>query len=153
MSSKAVRDSIKTFFATEIPGTVTVDLTAEGKEMQDFLSANSLTHDDDWNGLTFGADPERGITIPASNTSGKYREEGFVFVHVVTPIVEDTAMITSNLIDRAEVIKNLFRGMRIDDILILSVSQPNFESGATLEFEGGFQSCSMLINYQKDLNL
>ena len=153
MSSKTVRDSINTFLTTSLPGEKIFDLTAEGKEMQDFIDSRGTDFDTDWYGLQFEADPEIPVSVPATNTSGKWREEGLVFVHIVTPVVTDTAIMKNNLVDRAEIIKNLLRGKRIDGIIILTVGQPNFESGATLEFEGGFQSCSMIINYQKDLNL
>ena len=153
MSSKFVRDSFNSFIGTGLPSENIIDLTAQGKEMQDFLAEEGLTLDDTWLGLQFQADPERPITVPATNSTGKYREDGIVFVHIVSPIFTSTSTLMNGLLDRAEAIKNLFRGIRIGDIIIETVGQPNFESGATLEFEGGFQSCSIIINYQYDINL
>ena len=153
MSSKFVRDSFKTFIETGLPAENVIDLTAEGQEIQDFLDSYGLSLDDSWLGLQYQADPERPITVPATNTTGKYREDGIVFVHIVAPITFPTVTLMGGLLNRAEAIKNLFRGIRIGDIIIETVGQPNFESGATLEFEGGFQSCSIIINYQYDINL
>ncbi len=57
------------------------------------------------------------------------------------------------LLQRGEVLRNLFRGRRIGDIIIDSVSPMNFDSGATLEFEGGYMSGSFFMSYRRDLAL
>ena len=154
MSSLYVRTEIQSYLATELPGETFLDLTARFDEWTDFLDNNSIDHDTQWFGLQFIADPERPITIQATNTQGKYREEGLILLHIVEPLLPtEQATMVSNMLTRSETIKNLFRGKRIGDIIIEAVSQPNFESGATLEFTGGFQACTIQIDYQRDLDL
>ena len=50
-----------------------------------------------------------------------------------------------------ETIRSLFRGKRINDIIIESVSPPNTESGTTIEFDNNFTSASIFLDYYRDL--
>jgi hypothetical protein len=150
MSSSYVRTQIKAFIAAELATENVIDLTAEYAELQDMLDDNGLTYTDSWLGIQFIGSEEIPINVGANNTSGCYREDGSVFLHVVAPATDSAA---SDLLTRAEALRTAFRGQRINDMIIEGVTPPNFEAGATLQFEAGFTSASVIVNYQRDLNL
>ena len=58
-----------------------------------------------------------------------------------------------DILTRAETLRNLIRGRRINDIVIEGVTPPNFEQGATLDLDAGYSSGSFIVNYYRDLNL
>ena len=149
MSSKYVRDQIKAFITANLPIENQIDLTAEFSEINDMLQKNGLTYESDWLGLQFSSAQDSSINVGADNDSGCYRELGSVFLHV-TAMAKD---VVDNILNRSEAIRSVFRGMRINDIVIENVTPPNFEAGATLQFEGGFTSASVLVGYYRDLNL
>lgn len=153
MSSKFVRDEVKNFISTNLiagePNVV--DLTAEFSELRELLDLNGITRNDQWIGLQFIGNEEEPITISATNTTGKYREVGAVYIHVV-----DVAAIGvgNKILNRSEIIRNAFRGRRISDkIKILSITPPNFEAGATLQFEAGWTSASVILSYEYDIDI
>jgi hypothetical protein len=151
MSSKYVRDGIIDFIASEIPSEKLVDLTAEFDEVQDLLSRNGVQPRSPWLGLQFVGSEEIPVDIGATNTRGKYREIGVIYLHVVDV---SKLNVHNSIINRAEVIRNAFRGMRIaDTILIESVSPVNFGGGITLSFTGGYTAGVIQIDYQRDLDL
>ena len=151
MSSTYVRTELTSFLTTNVPAENIIDITAEYDELEFMLQDEGLSPDDNWLGLEFIGSGETPITIPATNTTGKYRETGSLFLHIVEPVsVPDPY---SALLIRSETLRNLLRGQRINDILVEGVSPPNFKSGATLLFEGGYTSCSIIVNYERDLNL
>jgi flagellar biosynthesis component FlhA len=152
MSSKYVRDEIKSFITTNIPSETNVlDLTMVFEDIEDFLTRKGVNYDENWIGLQFVGAEEEPITVRASNDVGCYRESGAIYVHVIAPATRDMA---DTLLDRAETVRNAFRGQRIDtNIMIDTVAPPNSEVGTALEFEGGWQSAAVLINYRRDLNL
>lgn len=153
MSSVAVRTAIKTFISAQAPTEKIVDITGGYLVLKDFLAAQSppIAQNVPWLGVEFFADPEEPITIPATNTQGKYREIGGIYLHVV-----DIAKLTAStgILSRGEALRNAFRGQRIaSDILIQSVTPVNFGQGATLSFDGGYTSGSVIIGYQYDFHL
>lgn len=151
MSASYVRDQIKLFLDNELPGEKYMDLTAEGRELREALAANGIQRNDPWLGLQFIGNSEEPITIPARNDSGKYREIGAVYIHVV-----DIAKIGAgnSILARVETLRNLFRGRRIGDLIkVESVTPPNFEAGATLQFEGGWTSASVIVSYEYDIDI
>lgn len=150
MSSVDVRAKIKTFLTVNAPSEDVIDLTAVYSEIKELLEAEGITSDSPWLGLQFVGDDETPVTVPATNDQGKYREIGAVFFHVV-----DVAKlgVGDSLLTRGETLRNLMRGQRIDGIVIQSVSPMNFDSGATLQFEGGFMSGSFIVNYEYDFDL
>jgi len=150
MSSKYVRDQFKNFINTELATENLIDLTGEYSEINDMLSNHGLTYESDWLGVQFSSSQDAAVNIGADNDSGCYRELGTLFIHIVA-MASGTAV--DNILNRAENIRDKFRGKRINDIVIESVSPANFESGTTLEFEGGFTSASILVGYYRDLNL
>ncbi len=145
MSSKDTRNKFKTYFGANSTETI-VDLSGEFRKLIDVASANGITPDDDWVAIQFISDTEEPISIE----SKCYREYGVVFVHVIAPI--QINVIDANILDRVEVLRNLFRGKRIDgDIIIESVSPLNTEGGTTLEFDNSFTSGTFFINYYRDI--
>jgi len=150
MSSSYVRTQIASFIAANLPTENLIDLSAEYETLQQVLSDNSLTYKDPWLGLQYIGDDETPITVGADNDTGKYREFGGVYLHV-TAMSTSTAV--NSILTRAEAIRDTFRGQRINDIVITSVTPPNFSRGATLEFDGGFTSAAIVITYERDLDL
>ena len=150
MSSVYVRTQIKNFITANLATENTIDLTGEYREIDKVLDSHSLTYESDWLGLQFIGNEKIPITIGANNTTGKYREIGSIFLHVVA-MAKSTAV--NSILTRGQTIDDTFTGRRINDIVIESVSPINFEKGATLDFESGFTSASLIINYQRDLDL
>lgn len=127
-----------------------MDLTAQSEEIRDLLAENDVQPDSPWLGVQFQGDDELPISLAATNSQGKYRESGIVYFHIV-----DVARlgIGDLLLTRGEALRNLFRGRRIGDIIIESVTPLNFEAGATLQFEAGYMSGSFLVSYIYDNDL
>lgn len=149
MSSAYVRTEIKDFLEDESEETV-VDLTAAHQDFKQMLADAGVQPDAPWLGLQFIGEDEIPVALAATNDQGMYRETGAIYVHVC-----DVARLGAGdlLLTRGEVLRNLFRGRRIEDIVIESVTPMNFDLGATLEFEGGYMSGSFLVAYYRDLNL
>jgi hypothetical protein len=145
MSSSTVRTAIKDFIESELTSEVLIDLTAEFELLNDLLDRYDAKGRD-WLGIQFISNPEEPIGLAADNQQGMYLEDGVIYLHVV-----DVAYlgVASSILARAETIRNKFRGQRIGDIIIEATSPPNFEAGATLQFEGGYTACSILISYSR----
>lgn len=150
MSSKIVRDTIKSFIATNFPSEKVADLSAGYERIDDFLSEFSITLNDDWVGLQFIGNDEIPITVASVRGQGKFREVGSVFVHVVGVA---SAGVRDSILARVEPLRTLFRGKNISGIRVQSVTPPNFELGATLEFESGFIAASFIFEYDFDLDI
>lgn len=150
MSSVYVVTQITQFIQTNAPSEHLVDLTARYEEMKELMAVEGVPDDSPWLGVEFVGEDEIPVGLSATNDQGCYRETGAVLVHVV-----DVARLGggATMRSRGETLRNLFRGRRIGDILIESVTPMNFNSGATLEFEGGFMSGSFIVSYQRDINL
>lgn len=147
MSSSAVRTAMLTFLGTISGGIAIVDMTGKGDELDDILAGSSVDYDDAWIGVEFFAAGEAPAVVRADNDQGKYREEGNIFLHLVYPITSSAA---SNIVALGETINNEFRGETISGIQILRQTTANFEDAATLQFEGGFTSASIIISYRRD---
>ena len=153
MSSVNVRTAIANFLAANAPTEKQIDLTAQYAELKELIEDAGLGPEESWIGLQFIGDDEIPITVPATNTQGRYRETGAIFIHVVE-IASKLRLGGGNpLLTRGETLRNLMRGRRIGAILIESVTPMNFEAGATLQFEGGYMSGSFVASYQYDLEL
>lgn len=151
MSSKFVRDSILEFLEEELEGETVIDLTAQFDELQDLLTAYDLTMNDAWIGVQFVGSEEIPISIQSQNQKGCFREIGVIYIHVV-----DVSHIGvhNSILARAEVIRNLLRGRRINNsVIIEQVGPPNFGEGITLNFEGGYTASAITIFYKRDLDL
>lgn len=150
MSSVAVRTQFKTFIAAQNPAEQFVDMTAVFDELQDFLDGQGIAPGQPWVGLQFLSSEEIPVTINADGTTGRYREIGSIYVHVVD---EAKLGVGDLILTRVETIRNSLRGRRIGDIIIESVTPANFEFGAALQFEGGYMSGTFICNYERDLEL
>jgi hypothetical protein len=150
MSSAYVRTNIKAFLASEATDETVIDLTSDFQEIKELMREHDVQPDAPWLGVQFIGDDEVPVALAATNDQGKYRETGAIYIHVVSiaKIGVGDAMLT-----RGEVLRNLFRGRRIGNIVIESVSPMNFDNGATLAFEGGYMSGSFIMAYHMDLDL
>jgi hypothetical protein len=147
MSSLYVRTEIKNFFTTEAPTENLIDLTAEFDEMEDLVESAGITVDDPWVGIQFLSYEEIPVDILSTNDTGKYRETGTILIHIVDVAKKGGY---SDILIRAEAIRDKFRGRRIGPILIEAVSPPNFGQGITLSFEGGYTAAVVNIEYKYD---
>jgi hypothetical protein len=148
MSSQYVVTQTMNFIASEIPSENAFDLTGEYDYFQNFFEDNGITGD--WLGVQFIGQEEIPIDIGATNSKGKYRELGLILLHICA---KSQIGLAGVIRPRAETIKNAFRGQRIGDMIIESVSPPNFEAGATLDIEGNYSSAVMQVRYRRDNNL
>lgn len=149
MSSVMVRDAIEGFLQSNSSEKVVI-LDGEYAEFQDVLDGQGVGTEDKFIALSYIGGDETPISVGANNSSGKYRESGVIYVH----IVDIASMgIRDSLLTRGETLRDLFRGRRIGSVLIESVTPVNFESGAALRFEDGYMSCAFMMGYQADLDL
>lgn len=150
MSSSYLRTQIKSFIATNLATENVIDLTGEYREIDDVIAGASLTYENPWLGIQFIGNEEIPINIVGNNAAGCYREMGVVMLHIVE-MAKSTAV--ASILARAETIKSAFRGQRINDILIEGLTPENFERGATLDFESGYVAATIMVSYERDLNL
>ena len=150
MSSVAVRTTFKNFLTANAPTENLIDMSGHYEDVEDLLDQSGVGMGDPWIGLNFIPSDEIGITVPATNDSGKYRESGIIQVHVV-----DIAKlaVSDSILARCETLRNLLRGRRITDLKIEGVTPPSFEAGTTLEFEAGFISATFIVTYELDFDL
>lgn len=144
MSSKYVRNTINNYLSANSAETF-IDISNEQRELLDLVSDNGIGADDNWVGVQYAASIEEPISVLA----GCYREFGTVLMHIVAPI--GINVVYGNILDRAETLQGLFRGKRIDDIVIESITPLNTERGTTLEFDNSFTSGTFFVNYYRDL--
>lgn len=152
MSSSYVRDQVKAFITANLIAQEPniIDLTGEFESIRDLVARYGLSHGDNWLGLQFIGSEELPISVSSTNTKGCYREIGAIYLHIVA---QAKLGVANGILARSEIIRNTFRGQRIGDIVIEGVTPPNFEDGATLEFDGGYTAASVILNYERDLNL
>lgn len=150
MSSSTVRTTFKSALTANFSSQTLLDLTDQHTYLQDLLTDAGITSSTPWLGIHFESHSEEPITVNATNTHGKYREHGLAYIHVV-----DVAKlgVTDSIISRAEAIRNYFRGRNMSGVIVLSVTPPSFDSGATLDFEDGWVSASFIVEYNFDTNL
>jgi len=149
MSSKYVRDQFNNFIDTNSSENI-IDLTGQFLTLNEVVSNAGLGRNDDWVGIQFIGASEEIHSITATNSQGRYREIGSVYLHIVARVSDST---TDDIINRSETLRNLLRGRRIEDMIIEGVAPENFEAGTTLELDAGYQSASIILNYYRDLNL
>ncbi len=149
MSSEYVRTQVKDFLDDNSAEDY-IDLTAHFEELAEMIAEAGIQPDAPWLGLQFVGGDEVPVGLSATNDQGLYRETGVFQLHVVA---EAAIGVGNGLLTRGETLRNLFRGRRIGDIVIESVSPMNFDAGATLEFEGGYMSGTCFVSYYRDLNL
>jgi hypothetical protein len=151
MSSKYVRDQILSFLQTEMPTESVIDLTAEFLELEQTLEEHGVSYGDPWLGVQFLGSEEIAADIAGTNTRGKYREFGAIYLHVVSLA---SLGVHNTILNRAEALRDKLRGRRIGQTIIIEgVSPANFGEGITLSFSGGYTAAVIQIDYQRDLDL
>lgn len=148
MSSTAVRTLI-TDFLEDNSAEDAVDLTGNFEDLRALLADSGITPDSPWLGLEFIGDSEDPVSLFADNEKGLYRELGLIQLHVCAIA---KIGVGSELITRAEVLRNLFRGRRVGNIVVDSVSPISTGPGATLEFEAGYVSGTVSVSYHFDFS-
>lgn len=146
MSSLHVRNAIRSFLDTESTETV-VDMTGQFEDVREMLSTSGVAVDAPWLGVEFSTSGEEPVALAADNTQGLYREFGLILLHVCAVA---KIGVGASLETRGEALLNLFRGQRIDGIIIERVSPLNTGPGATLEFEAGYVSGTLEVQYYYD---
>lgn len=147
MSSVYVRDEIKQFVTENLTSEILIDLSGEYRDIDDVIADAGLTRNDPWLGVEFIGNTEEPITVAADYGKGVYREMGAVMFHVVGV---SKLGVAGTIMARAEELRNLLRGRRINDIIIETVTPPNFGEGATLNFEAGYTSAIVMVSYEYD---
>lgn len=160
MSTKAVRDKIRTFLGAELPSEKYAEMDGGYENLADFLSSqkNTVTDDptpiavtDDWIGLQYLADQETAVSLNANNSTGRYRETGVISLHVVSKAKVGT---WRGILTRCEAIQDLFRGRNISGVIVKGIIPANFANGTTLDFAGGgYVSATVSVIYEYDRNL
>jgi hypothetical protein len=150
MSSSVVRTAIKDFLATSAPSETVVDISSQYAEFNEMLTEADVQPDAPWLGIEFIGDDEIPVSLAATNDQGLYREIGSIILHVCA---EAKLGVGDSILARGEVLRNLFRGLRIDSIVIEGVTPVNFGAGSTLSFDGGYVSGSITVSYHRDNNL
>ena len=150
MSDVYVRTQIKNWITTNFPSEDLVDLTAQYGTVPEFLDQSGVLPDSPWLGIEFLPSEEVPITIGSVTTSGKFREYGGVYIHVV-----DVAKlgVGDSLLTRGQAIIDALRGSSIGRVVIESMTKMAFDSGATLRFDGGYMSGSFIVTYHCDLDI
>ena len=149
MSSVAVRTLIRAFLESDSAEEV-VDMTGQYDDLRGILEQENVAADAPWLGLDFVGNSEEPISLTANNTTGLYREFGIIQLHVCAVA---KIGVGAELEARGEVLRDLFRGRRIGGIVVEKVSPINTGPGATLEFEAGYVSGTISVEYYYDKNL
>jgi hypothetical protein len=150
MSSLDVRDKFKNFLQAVAPSEKLVDITGEFDEVQEVLEEYGIGSSEPWVGVQFVGADEVPVSLTVTDTSGKYREQGVIFLHIVA-IAKLGGQ--NGIIERGDDLKKKIRGKNIQGILINSVSPPLTGNGATLNFSGGYTAALVQINYTYDTDL
>jgi hypothetical protein len=146
VSSANVRTLAKTFFEDNSAENL-IDMSDIFGELNQVLTAAGLQPGVPWVGIEFVANEDKPVSLAADNTQGLYREMGSIILHIAE---EAKIGVGASLLSRAEVLRKLFRGVRIGNIVVEGVTPPNFGRGATLEFDGGYMACTITIAYHAD---
>lgn len=149
MSSAQVRSAIRGFLTSDSTEDV-VDLTGHFEDLRQLLSDSNIQPDAPWLGLEFSTGGEEPVSLAADNEKGLYREYGIILLHICAVA---RVGVGSNLESRGEVLLNLFRGQRIGSVVVERVTPINTGHGATLEFDAGYVSGTMTIEYHSDRSL
>lgn len=150
MSSPEVRTEVIGFLTTNLPTETVIDLDGQFDQLKRLIQKAGIASDAPWLGIEFIGDDEVPVTVPATNTEGRYRETGGIYFHVVAAA---GLGVQNSILTRARTIRNLMRGQNINGIIIESVTPPNFGEGASLNFEGGYLAASFLASYEYEINL
>lgn len=146
MSSLDVRTLVRNFIAANSAETL-VDLTGQYQDFRKLMSDEGVQPDAPWLGLEFIGDSELPVSLHATNDKGQYREIGRIVLHICAVA---KIGVGASIESRADVLHKLFKGQRIGGVVVESIIPLNTGPGATLEFEGGYISGTMSIEYYYD---
>lgn len=155
MSSSFVRSSFTTFLSSNIGSETLIDFSGEFREIKELLSDNSISPDEVFTAIEFMPGSETPITVGSTNTSGKYRENGLVFVQVVGLAKLGSGGGAATLA-RAEALRDKFRGIRLgtgNKISVESMTVPSFNDSGAIHFGQGYSSVSFFVEYMFDKDL
>ena len=155
MSSLYVVNQIKSYIQNEITNLNVVgpliEIDGDIDDLNTFKSDNSLALADPWLGIQFEPSFETPTSVLATNTKGRYREDGVFLLHIVA-FANSTA--TNDIRQRGDVLQNIFRGATINgDIIIESMSSPDFDDSQTISFRGGYIAASIEVDYYRNNTL
>jgi hypothetical protein len=150
MSSTYVRTNFKNYITTTVPAEKFIDLTGEYNNIQDLIAHAGINRNAPWVGIQFIGNGETPVSVVADGITGTYRETGAIYLHICAA---HQIGVVDGILARSEVLINSIRGRRIGDMTIDEITPPNFDRGATLDFEGGYTAASVIIAYTRDLNL
>lgn len=143
MSSLDVREDLKTYFDAST-SEVIIDISGETRDLLTVMQANSIGVNDECLFIQFIGSNEEPISVQA----GCYRETGTMYIHVIAPVAIGAI---DGILTRCKTIRSIFRGKRVDNIVIESVSPPNTETGTTVEINNNYTSASFFIDYYADI--
>lgn len=150
MSSKYVRDQVKSFITSKFPTEKILDLSAEYLEFSDLMVQEGVGPDDTFIAIQFIGDRNTPMSIASTNTSGVFREVGAIFIHIVEPVQKG---VIDNIVSRGDAYIEAFTSQRIGQVVMTDVNPLNTAQGSTLEFQGGYTSGSIYMSYYRDRNL
>lgn len=164
--SQAVEVKIRTFLDAQFPSEKFMEIDGQFEDLKKALTDNthpfvqdppgtpkpiSISMTEPWTGLQYVADVEQAVSVPATNTTGTYRETGFIAIHVVN---KAQIGVERGIKTRCEAFQNAFRGKDIDGVRIVGIVPYNFSNGTTLDFVGGgYVSATITLSYEYDRRL
>jgi len=140
MSSQYVRNTVMTHLANNWTITPFYDLS-------DFLDKTNLNLANltMWLGVQFLQSEETFAGV-----GGKcYREEGTIVFHMVHAIGQPSA----TAISATEVLRSLFRGMRLGDMVVQSIDPPTDMWGEAIEFDGNWHGFACYMDVYRDFDI
>lgn len=150
MSSKYVRAQIKNHIQTNISTETIVDFSAMYLNVSEIRDTHGLGFKDPFLGIQYLPSDESPVSVISNNATGCYREFGAILLHIVESV---NPTMVENILDRGEALLESFRGATINgDIYIESVSYPNFDSSVTANFENGYESATIVVNFYRNYN-
>jgi hypothetical protein len=124
-----------------------VDCTGRFEDLRELLAEESIQPDAPFVLVEFIGGPEEPVSLAADNEQGLYREYGSVQLHIVAAAKIGGG---ASLVSRGQALHNLFKGRRIGSIVVEEIISLNTGPGATLEFEAGYISGTITINFHAD---
>jgi hypothetical protein len=135
MSSKYVRNQIEDFLASNWSDTLfyVVD------DHQD-ISTIPANNTDAWVGVEYVSSNERVNCLPAN----MWDERGTVFLHIVTP----NGWASNHAIEYGDKLQKLMRGIRLEKLVIESVSPVISQSPPAIEKSSEWNGFVLIMSYQ-----
>jgi hypothetical protein len=149
VSSSAVRTAILDFLDENSSETV-IDMTGHYEDFREFLADAGVQPDAPFLLVQFIGGGEEPVSLSATNSLGLYRETGLIQLHVCAIA---KIGVGASIISRGELLRDLFRGVRINGIVIDGISTTQTDAGATLDFDAGYVSGTIGLDYHCDINL